>query len=146
VRQALLWLGQPDPADSVFTAMTVDPNSETLGRLLISWSLEFGKAPTMVRDVVEAANRHSPDPNRVELHEVISDIADERGQISRKRLGKWIGRNEGRIVGGLRFVKSPMIRNAVQWQVESVSSVSTVPIAPLAKSVIDETMSAVTLH
>ena len=146
VRQALLWLGQPDPAESVFTAMAVDPNSETLGRLLSTWQRVFGRTPTMVRDVVEAASRHSPDPSCVELHEVISDIADERGQISRKRLGNWIVRNEGRIVGGLRFVKAPTTRNAVQWQVASLTSVSSVPASVPPESVIALPGAPLTLH
>lgn len=126
--------------------MEFDPNSETLGRLLSIWWHVFGKTPTMVRDIVETASRHSPDPNLVELHEVISDIADERGQISRKRLGRWIVRNEGRIVGGLRFVKAPKSRNAVQWQVESVSSVTSVPVVPSPASVIGKPVVPIMLH
>lgn len=146
VRQALLWLDQADPAESIFTAMAVDPNSETLGRLLSTWSRVFAKKPTMVRDVVETASRHSSNPDCVELHEVISDIADERGQISRKRLGRWIMRNEGRIVGGLRFVKAPTTRNSVQWQIESVTSVSSVSGTPPREPVTGSVGGVVTLH
>lgn len=146
VRQSLLWLEQPDPAGSIFMAMAFDPNSETLGRLLNTWWRIFGNTPTMVRDVVEAASRHSPNPDCVELHEVISDIADERGQISRKRLGRWILRNEGRIVAGLRFVKAPTTRSAVQWQVELVSSVSSVPASAPLESVRALPEMPVTLH
>lgn len=136
VRQALLWLGLPDPAESVFASMAVDPDTETLGRFMSAWIRVFGKCPTMVRDVVGKARRNSDDPDLVELHEVISDIADERGEINRKRLGRWIDRHAGRIVDGLRFVEAPKTRNAVQWQVVSLSSVSSVPASPPSKSVV----------
>ncbi|MGA7181259.1 MAG: DNA-primase RepB domain-containing protein [Thiobacillaceae bacterium] len=126
IRQPLLWLGLSDPATSVFNSMAADPDRETLGRLLAAWDSVFGNRPTMVRDVVAKASRTSPSLDVVELHEVISDIADERGQINRKRLGRWIARHAGRIVGGLKFDKVPAGRNVDQWKVVSVSSVSSV--------------------
>ena len=146
VRQALLWLGQPDPAESIFTAMAVDPNRETLERLLNACWNVFGKTPMMVRDIVDAASRHSADPNCVELYEVISDIADDRGQISRTRLGWWIKRNDGRIVNDLRFVKAPTTRSAVQWQIESVASVKSVSTSVLPETVSTPPERPIILH
>jgi len=126
MRQPLLWLGLPDPATSVFAAMAADPDRETLGRLLTILHKMVGNRPTMVREIVGKASRVSSNPDHVELYEVLSDIADERGQINRKRLGRWIARHAGRLVGGLKFEKLPTARNADQWKVVSVSTVSSV--------------------
>ena len=145
VRQTLLWLGLPDPAESVFANMAVDPDTETLGRLLTVWKRVFGNSPTMVRDIVGKASRHSEDHDRVELHEVISDIADERGEINRRRFGWWIDRHAGRVVDGMRFVQAPKTRNAVQWQVVSVSSVSSVSVSPPATSVAEDPVASIML-
>ncbi|MBS1190041.1 MAG: uncharacterized protein H6R10_1833 [Rhodocyclaceae bacterium] len=123
-RQPLLWLGCADPTASVFEAMADDPDRETLARLLTAWQSVFGKTPAMVRDAVKQA--HALYDERAELREVLHDIADERGEINRRKLGWWIRRNAGRIVDGLRFVRASGNRSAEAWQVESVSPFSSV--------------------
>lgn len=135
IRQPLLWLGLSDPAQSVFESMAVDPDTEQLGRFMQAWKNAFGSKPTMVRDLVKYASRLSSEPDKVELHDVISEIADERGEINKKRLGRWIERHAGRLVDGMRFVKAPKTRNVVEWRVVSVSSVSSVPTSPPTESV-----------
>lgn len=135
-RQPLLWLDCADPAASVFEAMTEDPDRETLARLLNAWKQVFGKNASMVRDAVQQASLMLDD--NIELREVLHDIADERGEINRRKLGWWIKRHEGRIVDGLRFVRAPGSRSAEAWRVEvveSVLSVSSVFNQPIPKSV-----------
>ncbi len=136
-RQPLLWLGCPDPVVSVFEAMAEDPDRETLGRLLKAWQVAFGKSPAMVRDAVKQAAAFPKE--HPELGEVLRDIAEERGEINRRKLGWWIKRHAGRIVDGLRFVRSSGSRSAEAWQVdvvESVLPVSSVSIPTKQKSVI----------
>ncbi len=123
-RQSLLWLGQADPAASIFAAIKEDPDREILGRLLHSWESAFGNTPTMVRDAVKKSLEAGHETN--ELKECLHEIADERGEINRRRLGRWIKRHEGQIVDGLRFVRTSGNTSAERWQVESVSSVSSV--------------------
>ena len=135
-RQPLLWLGCADPTVSVFEAMTEDPDRETVARLLTSWFTVFGKTPAMVRDAVKQALQLNDE--NAELHEVLRDIADERGEINRRKLGWWIRRHAGRIVNGQRFIRASGNRSAEAWQVEvveSVSPVSSVSIQPNEKSV-----------
>ena len=132
-RQPLLWLGLADATESVFEAMAEDPDRETLDRLLTAWQSVFGKTPAMVRDAVKQASAFYDE--HLELREVLHDIADERGEINRRRLGWWIRRHAGRIVDGRRFLRASGNRSAEAWQVESVSPVSSVSSAPSAKSV-----------
>ncbi|MGA8708573.1 MAG: hypothetical protein WB646_16485, partial [Steroidobacteraceae bacterium] len=133
-------LGLPDATELLFEAMTEDPDRETLGRLLSAWQLAFGKTATMVRDAVKrAADFQIEHP---ELREVLHDIADERGEINRRKLGRWIKRHAGRIVDGSRFVRASGHRSAEAWQVESVSPVSSVSIATKVESVRGTTSAA----
>jgi hypothetical protein len=131
-RQPLLWLGLADATESVFEAMAEDPDRETLDRLLTGWQSAFGKTAAMVRDAVRVSKFGD---GHAELREVLHDIADERGEINRRRLGWWIRRHTGRIVDGRRFVRASGNRSAEAWQVESVSPVSSVSSAPSAESV-----------
>ena len=122
-RQPLLWLGLADPTDSVFKAMADDPDRETLERILTAWQGAFGNTAAMVRDAVKHA--FSCGDEHVELREVLRDIADERGEINRRKLGWWIRRHAGRIVNGRRFVRGSGNRSAETWQVETVAIVAT---------------------
>jgi hypothetical protein len=134
-RQPLLWLGLADATESVFEAMAEDPDRETLDRLLTGWQSAFGRTAAMVRDAIRAS---AFGDEHAELREVLHDIADERGEINRRRLGWWIRRHAGRIVDGRRFVRASGNRSAEAWQVESpalVMPVSPVSGAPRAESV-----------
>ena len=117
-RQPLLWLGCEDPTKSVFEAMSEDPDRETLGRLLTAWQAVFGRMPAMIREAVREAQ--FPGDDNLELREVLNDIASERGEINRRKLGWWIRRHAGRIVDGRRFIRGSGNRSAETWQVSEV--------------------------
>jgi hypothetical protein len=120
VRAPLSWLGLPDPAESLFGGMDTDPDRETLGRFLTAWRAKFGSAPTAIRTLAEHVDTFS----QSELHEIVMEIADERGKINRRRLGKWISRHQGRIVDGLKFARAGQSGGAECWQVVSVVSLT----------------------
>lgn len=120
VRQPLLWLGLPDPAKRVFEQLAQDPDRETLGRLLHAWRTAFGDTPTMIRTVSAATTSNEA------LTEALREVAEERGLINNKRLGRWIARHAGRIVDGLRFERASGTTSAERWQVKSVTSVMSV--------------------
>ena len=123
-RQPLLWLGCADPTVSVFEAISEDPDRETLDRLLTAWQLVFRKTPAMVRDAVRETSCFAE--KNVDLREVLRDIAEERGEINRRKLGWWIKRHAGRIVNGRRFTRASGNRSTEAWRVEVVESVSPV--------------------
>ena len=100
--------------------MAEDPDREILGQLLHAWKDRFDDRPTMVRDAVSNASS--------ELREAFLDIAGDRVEPNRKRLGRWISRHAGRIVDGLRFEKDSCTRSAEAWRVKSVMLVSTVSV------------------
>jgi hypothetical protein len=119
-RQPLFWLGCEDPIKSVLEAITDDPDRDTLGQLLKAWNACFGKKPTMIREAVGYSGICDANDD---LQEVLKDIAEERGIINRRVLGRWVKRHAGRIVNGLRFMRASGSRSAEAWYVESVSSV-----------------------
>ncbi len=120
-RQPLLWLGLPDPVQSIFESIIEDPDRELLGELLRTWNDRFGGVPTSVKEAIHQLNLHE------DLHDAIVVIAGEKdGTINRGRFGWWLKRHSGRIVNGLRMVKDTSTHNAAKWRVESVSSVSSV--------------------
>jgi hypothetical protein len=127
-RQPLLWLGQPDPAASVFIGLAEDPERELLGRLLHGWHELFGSDPIMVRDLISRSATGSP--AAAEFMEVLHEMSDSRDRINHRKLGHSLKRYGGRVVNGLRLAKATTTRNAGNWRVESVVSVKSVPVVP----------------
>ena len=134
-RQPLLWLGLPDPTESVFEAMADDPDRDTLARLLEAWQSVFGNTPAMVREAVKRVSACHDE--YTDLGEVLHDIAGERGELNHRKLGRWIRRHEGRVVAGRRYVRAAGQRSAQAWWVESVSPVSSVTSGSCGKCVRD---------
>ncbi|HEY6527397.1 MAG TPA: hypothetical protein VIZ65_01795 [Cellvibrionaceae bacterium] len=120
-RQPLLWLGCSDPTVSVSQTIHEDPDRELLGRLLLSWQQSFGCLPTMIREALQRCAQNGCG----ELKELLEDIAEERGEINRRKLGQWIKRHAGQIIDDLRFVKSNVKSSSEKWRVESVSQSKT---------------------
>lgn len=118
IRQPLLWLELPDPATRVFEQLNVDPDRELLSRLIDAWDQHFSNKPTMIREAVELTVFMQNSAQ--ELKEVFREIAEERGEINRRRLGRWIARHKGQVVNGRRLEKVSTKNSAEKWQVVQV--------------------------
>lgn len=78
----------------------------------------------MVRELVRSVSGSSLDA--AELRDAIFETGDS-GTINHRKFGRWLSRNAGPIVDGLKLVKAKVNRNAEAWRVVSVSSVVSVP-------------------
>jgi hypothetical protein len=101
--------------------------------LVSAWQSVFGNKPAMIRDALTMSAALSDD--NVELREVLNDIAGERGEVNRRRLGWWLKKRVGRIVDGRRLCRGAGNSSAETWWVESVSPVSSVSNDPGKKTV-----------
>ena len=119
-RLPIVWLGLPDPIESVFDALAEDPGREALVRLMRSWDEAFADSPTRVKTVAERCG-WSSDLN-AELKEAVLDVAGERGEVNRRRLGWYLRRHEGRIVDGMQFLRSDRSQNAELWQIKKIKN------------------------
>ena len=115
-RQPLLWLGLPDPVQSLFNTIMDDPDRELLGRILKLWWDSCGNTPTKIASFALDAGEREFDGD-----DILKEIAgDKYGTINNTRLGRWIKRNEGKVVNGLRFTRASVSTNTVLWRVEEV--------------------------
>ena len=126
-------LGYPDLVGSVVAAIAEDPDRELLGRFLGVWYERFGSTPTMVRELVDKAGWVHE--SNVDLREALHEIAGERGEINRRKLGWWIKRHEGQVVGGRRFQRTQSAGSAEKWRVEVLE---VLPVSLAAEDFNDE--------
>lgn len=111
VRSALVWLGAADPCDSREAVMEDDPEAAMLKSLLSAWWEQFGRTPRTVKEIVRAGEEdESP------LGDVLQDIAGEGRAINGKRLGRWLRRQAGRIVNGMKLIQYGSVSGVTQWK------------------------------
>lgn len=124
VRDALIWLGEADPCDTMEELRGADPKLEALTSVLEGWREVIGLQPANVRDVIERATEQRPQLHgrtefvHPEFREALLRAAGEGGAINGRRLGKWIGSHQNRIVGGLRLVNAGVSAGHTRWQLQ----------------------------
>jgi len=108
VRSALVWLGQPDPVQTMEKARSEDPVNATLTSIFSAWHDAVGSAPQTVAQIIgnaEAVNSMGNVAN-TELREALTEVGQDRfGKLSGKVLGIYLARYAGRIAGGLKLTK-----------------------------------------
>nr|WP_281426550.1 PriCT-2 domain-containing protein [Paracoccus bogoriensis] len=124
VRDALIWLGEADPCETIEALRGADPKLEALTSVLEGWREVIGMQPATVRDVIARATEQRPQLYgraefvHPEFREALLRVAGEGGAINGRRLGIWIGSHQKRIVGGLRIVEAGVSAGHTRWQLQ----------------------------
>jgi hypothetical protein len=84
----------------------------------------IGETPINVRELINRATDQRPQLYgraefiHPELREALLIVAGEGGVINSRRLGKWIGGHQNRIVGGLKIVAATVSAGSARWQLQ----------------------------
>jgi putative DNA primase/helicase len=106
-----------------------DPRLQELAAVLSQWKTAIGERPVMVKELIDTAtDRYVPSSRGIDLNEsefmhpdfreALLVVAGDGGYINSRRLGNWLGKNKGKVVGNLRLVPSTMQRGENRWKVE----------------------------
>ena len=127
VRGALLWLGCADPVETMDAIRQADPRLSDLEALVAQWWCEFGRNQTTVAEVIKkaTAQAHCGGFERPDLREALLNVAGAGGKIDGRRLGNWLARNAGRIIGGLRFEQCGERSHYAIWRLSGAREPST---------------------
>jgi putative DNA primase/helicase len=119
IRDALVWVGQPDIAVSINRVRNRDPERIALLSILTGWQNILGTQKLRTVEVIAQAAEAARDPQRAEAAdflEALSSVAGELdGSISPVRLGTYLGRSTRRNVAGRRLEQSVRDGNN-RWQ------------------------------
>jgi len=107
IRAPLIWLGQADPVRSMETAREEDPELGAIREVFSHWRQHLSLAtPHTTNQLIQfacATSSGSYDFKHPEFRDALLRIAGEGYSVSSRRLGKWLSKISGRIVGGLRL-------------------------------------------
>jgi putative DNA primase/helicase len=129
IRCPLLWLDRADPCDSIKTIRENDPLRSLLNAVLIQWERALGSVDSFtVQQVIDRATELATGqlgiagkppipPDRDLYHALILVAGAKGGGVSNQRLGGWLGKSNGKIVGKLKLVRTGMKDGYPLWQV-----------------------------
>jgi putative DNA primase/helicase len=118
VREPLVWLGLPDPTDSMRASFADDPGNAALAALMGAWPT--GQTDWTTAELIEAAqktDRHG-EPEHPGLAEALRPIArDRRGFLDANALGVHLRQNQDKIVGGRKISRHALVAHgsAARW-------------------------------
>ena len=103
VRSPLIWLGRPDPVETMESARRDDPALQAMEAVFaaLKETVGFGDRNAMsVAQIIQSADKMSPFVNGYQLEhpglkEALVTVAGQRGTIDPRELGKWFGRHKG---------------------------------------------------
>lgn len=123
VRGALLWLGTADPVETFEQTRAADPRIEHLRAIMVQWNKVVGGEKVSANDVAQRASEraganfgdqkgafHNP-----EFREALLNVAGQGGFIDAGKLGTFLGRNKGRVIGGMHFEPAGLIEGIKKW-------------------------------
>jgi putative DNA primase/helicase len=115
VRAPLIWLGCPDPCESLADLAKEDPERIELVRVIAAWEAVFFEEGYTAAEAVERAS--SSEPLKAVLQEV---CRDRDGTLNTRRLGSWLRKHSDRIANGKRFVRAGEKDHTLLWKVEAI--------------------------
>jgi putative DNA primase/helicase len=124
VRSPLLWLGEPDPCDTMEKARDSDRKLEALRTILDQWEAVLGEDRFLARQAADKASEREDSDNQSfrypDFREALMAVAGDHGTINNHRLGNWLQANKGRIIQGRRIVPDGGRSGALYWRLELV--------------------------
>jgi putative DNA primase/helicase len=116
VRSPLMWLDRDDPCDSIKTVRENDPGRTLLNAVLVQWKEKLGTSSRYtVQDVIGRAFVSR------DLSAALAAVAESStGAISNDRLGRWLAKNNNKIVNRLKLMKAGVLHGYPLWQVVEV--------------------------
>jgi hypothetical protein len=131
VRSPLVWLGEPDPVDSVEAIRKEDPTLADMGELFSLWEsclkldtfYTTSRIIELAEEQAQVSSQSPPNFNGSEFKNFLLKAAAARGSpsvVSPERLGKWLRRISGRIVGRRRLMREQDRNHIVMFRLTAV--------------------------
>ena len=120
IRDALIWLGSPDPVASQNVLRTNDRSLEAQSRLIAWLWNNFEGTPFRVREVAEILRNSS----NGDAEDAMADAGVVRnGAFDNARMGRLLRKLEGKIISGLRLEREGTAQNATCWRISNTQAI-----------------------
>ena len=113
IRAPLVWLGRPDPTASQKEAREGDIEGMLRRAVISEWRDRLGTETYFTtKELIGRAQLVE------DFHSALMAVAPDRSgrMVSSERLGRWLHKNQGKIVGGVALRKVSTAQNLPRWQ------------------------------
>lgn len=121
VRGSLVWLGQPDPAESQKELEAADPVREANAAALEAFHNYLGEKPATCNEILQSLEKAREgcayDPRETELYQALTAAVVSRNGLTNRTLGKWLAQIKGRILDGYQLQKFGNYNHVTNWRV-----------------------------
>jgi putative DNA primase/helicase len=129
VRSSLIWLGYPDPVETMETTRGADPVRQDRASVFTAWHAELGPneqyLAAELADLADRRNEPIGTPVRPQLRAAFLAIAVQRGtggtKIDTRRLGIWLMKNENTIAKDLKLTVDRSDYQRPRWSILRLS-------------------------
>ena len=119
IRDAIAWLGSPNPVASQNVLRTNDRSLEAQSRLVAWLWTNFEGATFRVRELAEILRNSS----NGDAEDVMADAGVVRnGVFDNARMGRLLRKLEGKIISGLRLAREGTAQNATCWWISKTQT------------------------
>jgi putative DNA primase/helicase len=138
IRDALVWLGEADPCDTMEKVRQNDPKLGAVIAVISQWVEVIGYDKRVTtKDLIDHATEKVDVGYSVpyskqefahpELREALLIVAGDGGSINGRRLGIWLGSIENRLVQGCKIVRDGERGGVSVWKLKSAEESSKPP-------------------
>jgi hypothetical protein len=125
VREALIWLGEPDPCRSIEGIRQEDPERVKVANVLREWHSVCGPGPIRVQELIDAALAltewqagQQPKPRNPGLRDALVAVADNGiGKLNKQAVANWIARQKNKIIDGYKVIEAGKLNGYPRWRV-----------------------------
>ena len=125
VREALIWLGEPDPCRSIEGIRQEDPERVKVANVLREWHSVCGPGPIRVQDLIDAAlvltdwqAGQQQKPRNPGLRDALVAVADNGiGKLNKQAVANWIARQKNKIIDGYKVIEAGKLNGYPRWRV-----------------------------
>jgi hypothetical protein len=123
VRGALMWVGLPDPVESMSEIHRDNPATEVMSALFECWEQVFGDRTVTAKDVLDAALAGDGGSDTlVSFQDVVSSAC--QGRSNTDALGKWLRDHKGKVSDGRSLVAAGQRQHVNLWKIEKTIGIS----------------------
>lgn len=115
VRSCLVWLGLADPNAVVEETRNRDPEMQRLKSILNLWHELFGESELFVNEIQTAILEKKYHTTHADLKILFLSVAG--GNDFLKSVGRYMARNENRLIGNLKIVRGAEKNGSYKWKV-----------------------------
>ena len=124
IRDALIWVGEADPAATMAEARASDPKLEELTEILRHWRAHVGQDNEVtVRVLIDKATAQQTalaggqEFRHPDFREALLRVAGKGGAINSRSLGKWLSANKGRVVDDVAIQSGRISEGSATWKI-----------------------------